>query len=115
MAAEDYIDDFGYDYMDQQYDDYREEFAPFRFLNKRGTFDVAKRVATKKIDLNKQTLIKVGNHLINPNEVRSISEVKKNLYIIRFCNENNPQYATWVDNEKDIAVLLRHFNIIVED
>lgn len=88
----------------------------------------------KQQNFLKPTLIKCGKHLINPNDVSCISQVKvrdvedvgednpwpddvmpvrheRSLYIVRFISNPNPQYPCWVE-KKDIGVLLEQFNIV---
>ena len=59
----------------------------------------------------KPILIKVGKHLINPLDVSGVTEVRKNLYIVKFFSEPSPRYACWVEG-KDIGRLLEHFEIV---
>src|SRR4030095_461985 len=63
---------------------------------------------------NKPTLLKVGKHYINPADVRSITEVRDGLYVVKFLSDPNPTYACWIE-EEDIEFLLSHFNILVEN
>jgi len=76
----------------------------------------------------KPVLIQCGKHLININDVRSISEVRatvedseegnlfgsrtrrKKLYIVKFISDPNPEYPIWI-NEENIGSLLKHFRI----
>lgn len=62
----------------------------------------------------KPVLIKCGNHYIDASEIRQISKVKRDLFIVKFKNDPNPQWPCWV-KEKDVAALLDAFNIIVSD
>lgn len=62
----------------------------------------------------KQTLIKVGRHLINLQDIRCITQVRKDLYVVKFFSEPNPEYPCWVEG-KHINSLLEHFDIIVSD
>ncbi len=87
---------------------------------------------TKQINFLKPTLIKCGKHLINPNDVSCISQIKvkqvddsgddefwpdtqsrpeRTLYIVRFISNPNPQYPCWVE-KKDIGILIEQFNVI---
>ena len=63
---------------------------------------------------SKPVLIKCGAHFINPSNIKLISKVKKDLYIVKFNDDPNPQYPCWV-KESDIEPLLDVFNIIVSD
>lgn len=69
---------------------------------------------------NRPLLVKVGNHLINPNDVRNISRVKvtmdddferKPLYIVKFISDPNPEYPIWIRGEENIKKLTKHFRI----
>lgn len=62
----------------------------------------------------KPTLIQVGRHLININDIRCITQVRKDLYVVKFFSEANPEYPCWVE-KKHIAALLEHFNIVTSD
>lgn len=64
--------------------------------------------------MKKPTLIKVGKHMISINDVRCISHVKKDLYIVKFYSDPNPTYPCWVD-AKNIGALLEHFDIVSSD
>ncbi len=88
---------------------------------------------TKQINFLKPTLIKCGKHLINPNDVSCISQVRvkqldnpddeiwpdeepsshvtRSLFIVRFISNPNPQYPCWVE-KKDIGILIEQFNVI---
>ena len=63
---------------------------------------------------NRPVLIKCGNHYIDPLEIRQVSKVKRDLYIVKFKNDPNPEFPCWV-KEADIEPLLNGFNIIVSD
>lgn len=66
---------------------------------------------TKKKNLNKKTMVQVGDHLIDLNDVSSITKVRNGLYIIKFISNPNPTYACWVAT-KDITQLTKYFNVI---
>jgi len=69
----------------------------------------------KKARESKPILIKVGNHLISPTDIRCISAVKKGkLYIIKFYSEPNPEFPCFVEPH-DIGIILNYFNIIESD
>lgn len=59
-------------------------------------------------------LVQVGKHYINPKDVRCISQVRPDLYIVKFLSDPNPQFATWV-KAADIPALLKHFNVVADD
>jgi hypothetical protein len=66
---------------------------------------------------SKPILIKCGNHFINPSDIREIRLIKKgtkDLYVVKFLSDPNPDYACWVKGD-DIEALLDHFEIIVSD
>jgi hypothetical protein len=70
-------------------------------------------MATRKA--KKPTLVKVGNHLIDPLDVACISRVKsKKLYIVRLKSQPNMEYPIWV-NANEIDALLEYFEIKVND
>lgn len=69
---------------------------------------------SKTIEIKKPILIRCGKHLINPSDIRLITKVRKDLYVIKFFSDPNPDWACWVD-AKDIGILLNHFEIIVSD
>lgn len=71
-----------------------------------------KTKSTRKI--NKPILIKVGKHYINPADIRCISQVRKDLFIVKFFSDPNPLYPCWVAHE-DINILLEQFKVIVSD
>jgi hypothetical protein len=93
----------------------------------------------RKVKSVKPTLIKVGKHYINPNDVAAIREVKvkqkveeeyedyqddedvvftgrmegyrkKTMFIVDMKSNPNPQYAIWVEKD-DVELLLAQFNI----
>lgn len=65
-------------------------------------------MATKK---KRSILIKCGKHLIAPQDIRCITQVRPKLYVIRFFSDPNPEYPCWVE-EKDIQNVLEQFDII---
>ncbi len=65
----------------------------------------------------KPTLIKCGNHFINPEDVSRITKINKggiDLYSVKFKSEPNPNFACWVHGPEIIS-LLEQFNIISSD
>lgn len=62
----------------------------------------------------KPTLIAVGNHMIDPNDVACVSKVKSDLYIVRLKSQPNMEYPIWVKKHQ-INSLLSHMNIVVSD
>lgn len=63
----------------------------------------------------KPTLVSVGNHLIDPNDVACITKVNsKDLYVVRLKSQPNMEFPIWV-NKNQISALTNQFNIIVED
>lgn len=65
----------------------------------------------------KPTLIKCGNHFINPEDVSRITKINKggiDLYSVKFKSEPNPNFACWVHGP-EIINLLEQFNIISSD
>ncbi len=64
--------------------------------------------------IKKPILIKVGKHLMNPTDIRCITQVRKDLYVVKFLSEPNPDFACWVES-KHINQLLEHFEVIVSD
>lgn len=70
---------------------------------------------TKKPTIVKPILVKVGQHLIDPNDVACISRLKsKRLYIVRLKSQPNMEYPVWV-NATEIDGLLEYFDIRVND
>jgi len=103
MAAEDYIDK-----------DYIPEDDPQNCDNLRESkFNRKENKMTKKLKL--PLLIKVGNHLIDPNDVSCITRIKdRNLYVVRLKSQPNMEYPIWV-KKNEIAALTTHFEIIIDD
>lgn len=65
--------------------------------------------------LKKPILIKVGNHLVNPDDVSCISKIKsKRLYIVRLKSQPNMQFPIWVGSN-EIDSLIGYFEIKEED
>lgn len=61
------------------------------------------------------TLVKVGNHLIDPTDIACISKVSNGaLYVVRLKSQPNMEYPIWVKRHQ-IESLLGHFNILVND
>ena len=65
--------------------------------------------------VKKPLLVKVGAHLIDPNDVACISKVKSNnLYVVRLKSQPNMEYPIWV-KAHEIDALLDYFEIKVSD
>lgn len=63
----------------------------------------------------KPTLIKVGQHLVDPTDVACITKIRsKNLYIVRLKSQPNMEYPIWV-KVGEIDALLDYFDIKVSD
>lgn len=62
----------------------------------------------------KPILIQCGKHFINPIDIRCITKVRRDLYVVKFFSDPNPQYPCWVKSH-EIEQLLQHFNIIVSE
>ena len=63
----------------------------------------------------KPTMIKVGNHIIDPTDVACITRISnKNIYVVRLKSQPNMEYPIWV-KKHEISDLLDQFNIIVND
>lgn len=75
---------------------------------------MAPRIKKQSSRTKKPILIKVGKHFINPSDIRCITQVRKDLFVVKFISEPNPEWACWV-NKDDIGKLLEHFEIIVSD
>ena len=67
-------------------------------------------------DTPKVTLVKVGEHFIDPSDVACITRIKSNkkLFVVRLKSQPNMEFPIWV-NRSQIEHLLAHFNIIVSD
>ena len=73
---------------------------------------MAKKTIAK---LLRPTLIAVGNHMIDPNDVACISKVQNGrLYVVRLKSQPNMEYPIWVGKHQ-IEALVAHFNIIITD
>lgn len=59
----------------------------------------------------KPTLIKIGKHYLDPNNVAGIKQAKDGLYIIMLKTEPEPQYPLWL-SERDLHKALDFFDII---
>lgn len=69
----------------------------------------------KKVQINKPTLIKVGQHLVDPSDVSCITRLKsKKLYIVRLKSQPNMEFPIWVQIN-EIDSLLTYFNIQTND
>jgi len=60
---------------------------------------------------SKPSLIKVGQHYLDPNDVAGIKHCKEDLYIVKLKSEPNPEFPLWM-RTNSIEKLLKHFNII---
>ncbi len=68
-----------------------------------------------RIRIKKPTLIAVGNHMVDPNDVSCITRINsKDLYVVRLKSQPNMEYPIWV-KRSEIDALIEHFNIIVSD
>lgn len=56
------------------------------------------------------TLVRCGNHFINPEDVSSIKEVKTGLWMVKFRAEPNPEYPTWLKTH-EVRGLLSFFDV----
>ena len=89
---------------------HRDTKEPFPMLKKTSK----KTKVVKPVVDTRPKLIHCGNHLIDPNDVVCITKTsKKDLYIVKLRSNPNPEYPIWT-NERDIASLVKHFNIITE-
>lgn len=68
---------------------------------------------TKKVDPHKPTLVIVGEHMIDPNDVSCIKKVrsKDDLYVINLKSQPNMEFPLWA-NSDEIEELIKHFNIV---
>jgi len=63
----------------------------------------------------KQVMVKVGNHLIDPNDVACITKInKKDLYVVRLKSQPNMEYPIWV-GKNEIEALTSQFTLVVSD
>jgi hypothetical protein len=74
---------------------------------------MAPRIKRKK-RAPKPKLVRVGKHFISPNDVRGITQVRDDLYIVKFYSEPNPNYPCWI-KASEIGKLLEHFEIVDTD
>jgi hypothetical protein len=80
---------------------------------------------TKKATV-KPTLVKIGYHYIDPNDVASITkcrkkvideetgeefERKEQLYVVKLKSNPNPEFPIWVVGQTQIQKLLDYFDI----
>lgn len=84
------------------------------YIEKRKVREFIMPKNVKKSKRKKPILIKVGKHLIDPNSVRCITQVRHDLYIVKFHDDPNPEYACWVEKNQ-ISSLLNEFDIKVND
>lgn len=61
----------------------------------------------------KPALVQVGNHWIRSEQISQITEVKPGLYAVKFKDDPNPKYGTWVKGT-DIQILLDYFVVLGE-
>ncbi len=71
----------------------------------------SRKPVRKEVVAKKPLLIQCGKHFINPNDVARITQIRKDLFVVKFISEPDPEWACWVD-AKDIGNLLSHFEII---
>lgn len=96
---------FSYDYDDPPKDTRDISYPHIYFRNE------AKRMIKK----NRPTLIHVGQHLVDPNDVACITRIKgKSLYVVRLKSQPNMEYPIWV-NKNEIGALIQQFNIVESD
>lgn len=63
----------------------------------------------------KPILVKVGLHLIDPNDVACISRIRdRKLFVVRLKSQPNMEYPIWVKTH-EIEALLEFFNIKSKD
>jgi hypothetical protein len=63
----------------------------------------------------KKLMIKVGKHIIDPEDVAAITQVKtKGLFIVRLKSQPNMEYPIWV-GKNQIEALLEYFDIKISD
>jgi hypothetical protein len=67
----------------------------------------------KEKEKDKHTLVKIGRHYIDPNDVMGIKCAKDGLYIIVLRSDPEPRYPLWL-KERDFEHAKEHFNIIGE-
>lgn len=72
-----------------------------------------KKKTTRKKN-TKPVLVKVGKHFISPGDIRCITQVRRDLYVVKFYSDPNPEYPCWIE-AKHIELLLQQFSIIVSD
>lgn len=73
---------------------------------------MAKRPRSKAVNAlkEKKTLFKCGHHLIDIDDILTISCVRKNLYIIKMKSNPDPEFPIWV-TAAEVGPLLKKFNI----
>src|SRR5678815_1710199 len=74
---------------------------------------VQKETVMPKVRDTRPTLVQVGKHLIDPLDVASITNVRKDLYVVRLKSQPNAEFPCWVE-EKHIGNLIAQFRIIEE-
>lgn len=74
---------------------------------------MAPRVRKKKVE-EKPKLVRVGKHFLSIKDIRGITQVRDDLYIVKFFSEPNPEFPCWV-KRSEIGNLLEHFEIIETD
>lgn len=64
-------------------------------------------------DVDKPTLVTVGEHLIDPKDVSGIKKIrtKDDLYVIVLKSQPDMEYPMWANGE-EVAELLKHFNVV---
>jgi CO dehydrogenase/acetyl-CoA synthase epsilon subunit len=68
---------------------------------------------TVKPNLDKPTLIVVGESMVDVNDVAAIKKIrsKTDLYVVVLKSQPNMEYPLWANGE-EIAKLVEHFNIV---
>ena len=64
--------------------------------------------------VSKPTLVKLGDHFLDPNDVAGFKQAKKGLFIIRLRSEPNPDFPLWI-SEREVECALQYFNIVGGD
>jgi hypothetical protein len=68
-----------------------------------------------KTKVKKPVLVKVGYHLIDPNDVACITRLKsKRLYVVRLKSQPNMEFPIWV-GVGQLDALLEYFDIREND
>jgi hypothetical protein len=65
----------------------------------------------RRVNNNKPTLIKVGDHYVSIDNVAGFKQAKKGLYILQLKSAPEAEYPLWV-SEKEMEAALPYFNIV---